>query len=109
MIKTRWEPAAIITNGPGYYEDQYLKALGARGDHVISIVPWYDPNKAMTQALLKEFEAMFSGIAVDTNIVYTFEGILIAADAYKRAGSTDAAALQEALRATHAELLPPIS
>ena len=100
MIKTRWEPAAIISNGPGYYEDQYLRALGSRGDYVISIVPWYDPNKALAQALLGEFESLHPGIAVDVNVVYTFEGILIAADAYRRSGSTDAQALQAALRAT---------
>jgi len=100
MIKQRWEPAAIITNGPGYYEDQYLKALGPRGDYVISIVPWYDPNKPLTETLRSEFRAMYPEIAVDTNVVYTFEGMLIAADAYKRAGSTDAAALQAALKAT---------
>ena len=100
MIKTRWEPAAIISNGPGYYEDQYLRALGSRSDYVISIVPWYDPNKPLAKVLLAEFESMHPGIAVDVNVVYTFEGILIAADAYRRAGSSDAAVLQAALRAT---------
>ena len=38
---------------------------------------------------------------MNTNHVYTFEALLIAADAYKRAGSTDPKALAEALHATN--------
>jgi branched-chain amino acid transport system substrate-binding protein len=37
---------------------------------------------------------------MNTNHIFTFEALLVAADAYKRAGSTDPAALVEAIRAT---------
>ena len=40
---------------------------------------------------------MFHG----TNVVYTYESILIAADAFKRAKSTDPKALAEAIRQTN--------
>jgi branched-chain amino acid transport system substrate-binding protein len=37
---------------------------------------------------------------MNTNQVFTFEALLVAADAYKRAGSTDPKALADALRTT---------
>ena len=41
------------------------------------------------------------GVNLSTNHVYTFEALLIAADAYKRAGSADPKALADAIRATN--------
>jgi branched-chain amino acid transport system substrate-binding protein len=41
------------------------------------------------------------GINLSTNHVFTFEALLIAADAYKRAGTTDPKALAEAIRTTN--------
>jgi branched-chain amino acid transport system substrate-binding protein len=40
-------------------------------------------------------------VNLNTNHVYTFEALLVAADAYKRAGSTDPKALADAIRATN--------
>ena len=41
------------------------------------------------------------GVNLNTNHVFTFEALLVAADAYKRAGSTDPKALADAIRATN--------
>ena len=40
-------------------------------------------------------------VNLNTNHVFTFEALLIAADAYKRAGSADPKALAEAIRKTN--------
>ena len=32
LVKQRWSPMAILSMGPGWYEDQYLKTLGKLGD-----------------------------------------------------------------------------
>ena len=32
MVKQRWSPMAILSMGPGWYEDQYLKTLGKLSD-----------------------------------------------------------------------------
>ena len=101
LVKQRWSPQAIFSWGPGWYENQYTKTLGKLGDGPISLVPWYDPNKKMTKILQAEFAKAFPDLNMNTNHVYTFEALLIAADAYKRAGSTDPKALAEALHATH--------
>jgi len=101
MVKQRWTPQAILSWGPGWYENQYTKTLGKLSDGPISLVPWYDPNKKMTKTLEAAFTKAFPGLNMNTNHVYTFEALLIAADAYKRAGSSDPKALAAALHATH--------
>ena len=101
MVKQRWTPNAILSWGPGWYENQYTKTLGKLLDGPISLVPWYDPNKKMTKTLQDAFAKKFPDLNINTNHVYTFEALLIAADAYKRAGSADPKALAAALHATH--------
>lgn len=101
LIKQRWTPMAILSMGPGWYEDQYLKTFGKRSDGPISFVPWYDPHKKMSKQLAAALAKAHPGFNMNTNHVYTFEALLVAADAYKRAGSTDPKALVEAIRTTN--------
>jgi branched-chain amino acid transport system substrate-binding protein len=101
MIKQRWTPQAILSMGPGWYENQYTKTLGKMSDGPISLVPWYDPNKKLSQMLEATLAKAYPDFNLNTNHVYTFEALLIAADAYKRAGSADPKALADALHATN--------
>jgi branched-chain amino acid transport system substrate-binding protein len=101
MVKQRWSPTAILSMGPGWYEDQYLKTLGKLSDGPLSFVPWYDPNKPLSGKLEQALAKKYPGINLNTNHVYTFEALLVAADAYKRAGSADPKALAEAIRKTN--------
>jgi branched-chain amino acid transport system substrate-binding protein len=98
LVKQRWTPAAILSMGPGWYEDQYLKTLGKLSDGPMSFVPWYDPNKKMSKLLEAALAKAHPGINLNTNHIYTYEALLIAADAYKRAGSADPKALADAIR-----------
>jgi branched-chain amino acid transport system substrate-binding protein len=100
LVKQRWSPKAVLSMGPGWYEDQYLKTLGKLADGPISFVPWYDPNKKLTPQLEAAHRKAHPDISLNTNHVYTFEALLVAADAFKRAGSTDPRALADAIRAT---------
>jgi branched-chain amino acid transport system substrate-binding protein len=101
LVKQRWSPMAVLSMGPGWYEDQYLKTLGKLADGPLSFVPWYDPTKKLTQALSGALAKKYPEISLNTNHVYTFEALLVAADAYKRAGSTSPTALADAIRATN--------
>src|SRR5271167_366040 len=51
LVKQRWTPMAIMSMGPGWYEDQYLKTLGKLSDGPLSFAPWYDPNKKLSKQL----------------------------------------------------------
>ena len=101
LVKQRWTPMGVLSMGPGWYEDQYLKTLGKLADGPISFVPWYDPNKPLSKELEAALAKAHPEINLNTNHIYTFEALLIAADAYKRAGSTDPKALADAIRATN--------
>ena len=100
MVKQRWEPMGILSSGPGWYEVQFMKALGKYGDDVVSTVPWHDPNKPLSKALDATFKKKFPDRELNTNHTYSFEGVLVAVDAHKRAGSTEPGKLIEALRKT---------
>jgi branched-chain amino acid transport system substrate-binding protein len=105
MVKQRWNPMGIISPGsPGMYEEQYFKTLGKLSEYSISNVPWYNPNARLTKVVEKAFlkqnpkdKLVFHGL----NVGFTFEAILVAADAYRRARSTDPKALAEAIRQTN--------
>ncbi len=101
LVKQRWSPMGVLSMGPGWYEDQYLKTLGKLSDGPLSFVPWYDPNKKLAKRMIAALAKAYPGVSPNTNHVYTFEALLIAADAYKRAKSTDPKALADAIRTTN--------
>ena len=101
LVKQRWTPQGILSMGPGWYEDQYLKILGKLSDGPMGLNPWQDPNKRLTPVLEAELAKAYPGINLNANHVFTFEALLVAADAYKRAGSTDPNALADAIRTTN--------
>jgi branched-chain amino acid transport system substrate-binding protein len=104
MVKQRWAPMGVISPGsPGLYEEQYTKALGKHANYAISNTVWYNPKNTITQTVIAAFkkkypkdEFAFHG----TNVSFTFDALMIAADAFKRAGSVDPKALVEAIRKT---------
>jgi branched-chain amino acid transport system substrate-binding protein len=105
MVKQRWNPMGIVSPGsPGMYEEQYFKTLGKLSDYSISNVPWYNPNSKLTKVVEKAFLKQNPKDKLDfhgLNAGFTFEAILIAADAYKRARSTDPKTLADAIRQTN--------
>ena len=101
LVKQRWTPQGILSMGPGWYEDQYLKTLGKLSDGPMGFNPWQDPNKRLTPILEAALAKAYPGVNLNTNQVFTFEALLVAADAYKRAGSTDSKALADAIRTTN--------
>ena len=105
MVKQRWNPMGIVSPGsPGMYEEQYFKTLGKLSEYSISNVPWYNPNAKLTRVVEKAFlkhnpkdKLVFHGL----NVGFTFEAILVAADAFRRAKSVDPKTLADALRQTN--------
>jgi branched-chain amino acid transport system substrate-binding protein len=104
MVKQRWNPMGIISPGsPGLYEEQYNKSLGKYADYAICNTVWYNPKSAMTRTVSVEFKKRFPKDELyfhGTNVGYTYDAIMIAADAFKRARSTDPKALADAIRQT---------
>lgn len=100
MVKQRWQPMGIVSAGPGWYESVYMTTLGKYADDVVSTVPWHDPTKPLSKALDAALKKRYPDRELNTNHTYSFEGILVAVDAHKRAGATEPAKLIEAFKKT---------
>lgn len=104
MVKQRYEPMGIISPGsPGFYDEQFYKSLGRYADFTISNLPWIDPRSELARRLETAFRKRFPNDRYEChafNVGFTFEAVLVAADAARRAGTTDPKALLEALRKT---------
>jgi len=105
MVRQRFEPKGIISPGsPGLYDEEFYQGLGPLSDYAIYNIPWANPKAQMTQALEAAFKSenpKFRFPVECFNVGFTFEALLVAAAAHKRAGSTDGTELMKAIRETN--------
>ncbi|GAA4401700.1 ABC transporter substrate-binding protein [Quisquiliibacterium transsilvanicum] len=105
MVKQRWSPQGLMSPGsPGMYEEPFYKALGKYSEYAISNVPWYNPKAKLTGIVEKAFDKRFPKDKMmfhALNVGFTFEAMMVVADAVKRSRSTDGTALAEAIRQTN--------
>ena len=115
-VRQKFQPMAIISPGaPGLYDEEFYKALGPLADYHVDALPWANPKSKVTQALEAAFtkqQPKYRFPVECFNVGFTFDALLIAADAFKRAGTADGPELMKALMATdlaeHAMIGPPI-
>jgi branched-chain amino acid transport system substrate-binding protein len=104
MVKQRWRPMGVVNPGsPGIYEEQFARSLGKLAEYCITNNPWYNPRADLTKTFAKYFSKAYPKdnlVYHGVNAGFTFEALLIAADAFRRAKSTDPRTLADAIRAT---------
>ena len=116
MVRQRFLPKAIISPGSsGMFEEEYYQTLGPLADYTIFHLPWANPKSQMALALEAAFKPAFPTFRFPVECFYvgfTFEALLVAADAFKRSGSTNGPELMKAIRETeiaeHIIIGPPI-
>ncbi|MDE2364247.1 MAG: ABC transporter substrate-binding protein [Hyphomicrobiales bacterium] len=105
MVRQKFEPKAIMSPGsPGLYDEEFFQAVGPYADYYIYNIPWFNVKSQMTQALEASFKTANPKHRFDLdgfNSGFTFEALLVAADAFKRAGSADGATLMKAIKETN--------
>ena len=105
MVRQRFEPKGIISPGsPGLYDEEFYQALGPLSDYAIYNIPWANPKSQMTQALEAAFKPANPNYRFPVecfNVGFTFEALLVAAVAHKKAGTTDGTELMKAVRETN--------
>jgi branched-chain amino acid transport system substrate-binding protein len=105
MVRQHFEPMGIVSPGsPGLYDEEFYQALGPLADYPIYNIPWANPKGKMSQALEAAFKPANPSFryAVECfNVGFTFEALLVAADGFKRAGTTDGTELMKAIRETN--------
>ena len=101
--ETKFTPDAILADGVGFIEPEFLKTLGDDGNYILTRATWSkDLAEAkplvgtVNQMFRERYEANMTG-----NSARTFTGMLVLADAINRAGSTDSEAIREALLETN--------
>ncbi len=116
VVRQKFQPMGIISPGaPGLYDEEFFKALGPIADYVVDIVPWANPKSPLTQtvgAAYAKAQPKFRFAVECFNVGFTFDALMIAGDAFKRAGSTNGDEMMKALHATnlaeHVMIGPPI-
>jgi branched-chain amino acid transport system substrate-binding protein len=116
IVRQKFQPMGIISPGaPGLYDEEFYKALGPLADYHIDAIPWANPKSKVTQALeaaFKKQQPKFRFANECFNVGFTFDALLVGADAFKRAGTATGPELMKALMATdladHAMIGPPI-
>ena len=101
LVKQRWNPMAVLSHRSGMVR-------GSVSQDPRQAFGWSDQPGALVrseqeaqQVLEAALAKAHPGVGMSTNHVYTFEALLVAADAYKRAGSADPKALADAIRTTN--------
>jgi branched-chain amino acid transport system substrate-binding protein len=108
LMRASWSSSAGTRWGrqpglAGLYEDQYCTTLGKLSDGTHLLRALVRPQQeASTRCSSGAPQGTQPDIKLNhaTHVGYTFEALLVAADAFKRAGSTDPKALAEAIRST---------
>jgi branched-chain amino acid transport system substrate-binding protein len=94
MVGQHFQPMAIISPGaPGLFDEEFYQPLGPLADDHIEVRPWANENGRLMQALAATFkidQPTLRFVAECFNVGFRFEALLIAADAFRRAGSVDA-------------------
>ncbi|NVO12756.1 MAG: ABC transporter substrate-binding protein [Rhodoplanes sp.] len=105
MVRQRFEPKAIISPGsPGLYDEEFYQALGPLADFHLYNLPWANAKSPVTQALAAAYKTAHptNRFEVDCfNAGFTFEAIMVGADAFKRAGTADGPTLMAAVKTTN--------
>jgi branched-chain amino acid transport system substrate-binding protein len=102
LAKQRVESMGIIGPGsPGLYEAGQIAVLKEHLEHVMDNVPWPNFKNPKTRAVAEEYAKRSGGKTFDTNSGYSYDGMLIVADVFERAKSTDPDAVADAMKKTN--------
>lgn len=97
-----YAPQAIIAMDAGFVASEFVETLGDDANYILSREVWA-LDLAESKPIIKAVNDMYKeryGTDMNGNSARSFTGMLVLADAINRAGSTDPAAIQQALMET---------
>ncbi len=101
MKELNWKPGIMIADNAGFNDPSFVKAMGATVEGLINRSAFAGGKPGTVPYLFNELYKKKSGGAdLDDVSARGLEGFLVMADAINRAGSTDPAKIQAALKAT---------
>jgi branched-chain amino acid transport system substrate-binding protein len=91
----------MIADNAGFNDPAFLKAMAPAVEGLVNRSAYSGGKPGSVPAIFNELYKAKAGVELDDVSVRGLEGFLVLADALNRAGSTDPAKIQAALRATN--------
>jgi branched-chain amino acid transport system substrate-binding protein len=95
-----YKPPMIIGDDSGYSDPSFIKSAGKLAQGLFNRSSWVVGPPGSPTALIAEMYKKRSGDEMDDTAAREMEGLFVLVDAIDRAGSTDPAKIQAALKAT---------
>jgi branched-chain amino acid transport system substrate-binding protein len=101
IAKQRVDHMGIISPGtPGLYEAGQIAQLKELIEGVMDPVPWPNYKNPRTERAAAEYTKRSNGKNFDTNSGYSYEAVIVMADVFERAKSTESDAVVDAIKKT---------
>jgi branched-chain amino acid transport system substrate-binding protein len=101
LSKQRVESMGVVSPGtPGLYEKGQIDQLKELIENVLDNVPWPNFKNPRTVKIAEEYSRRSGGKSFDTNSGYSYEAVLVMADVFERAKTTEADLLVDAIKKT---------
>ena len=101
VAKQRVEIMGVVSPGtPGLYEKGQIEQLKELIENVLDNVPWPNFKNPRTVKIAEEYARRSGGKGFDTNSGYSYEAVLVMADVFERARTTEADAVVDAIKKT---------
>jgi branched-chain amino acid transport system substrate-binding protein len=95
-----YKPPMLLADDAGYSDPSFIKSVGKISQGVFNRSSWSVGPPGSPTALIAEMYKKKSGDEMDDTAARQMQGFFVLCDAIDRAGSTDPAKIQAALRAT---------
>jgi branched-chain amino acid transport system substrate-binding protein len=95
-----YKPAILVADDAGYSDPAFIKAVGKISQGAFNRSSWSVGPAGSPTAIIADMYKKKSGDEMDDTAARQLQGFLVLADAIDRAGSTDPAKIQAALKAT---------
>ncbi|MEJ1975972.1 MAG: ABC transporter substrate-binding protein [Acetobacteraceae bacterium] len=100
MRNLDWKPPVLIGDDSGFSDDAFIKAVGDLAEGAINRSSWDASKPASISFKVNAIYKAKTGREMDDTSARGLQGFLVLADAINRAGSTEPAKIQAALKAT---------
>ena len=100
MQSLDYKPAVLLADDAGYSDPSFTKAVGKISQGVFNRSSWVVGPSGSPSAIIADMYKKKSGVDMDDTVAREMTGLFVLLDAIDRAGSTQPAKIQAALKAT---------
>ncbi|HEX2365879.1 MAG TPA: ABC transporter substrate-binding protein [Bradyrhizobium sp.] len=95
-----FKPGILLADDAGYSDPDFIKAVGKISQGAFNRSSWSPGPAGSPSALIADMYKKKSGVEMDDTVARQMTGLFVLIDAIDRAGSTEPAKIQAALKAT---------